>query len=598
MAITNGNDTARSKHLDALAAAAKRYVLEEILDVSEAVAAELANFNSIEYIEGTQTAATGAWTGVTKDTALYAGKVIIYKLPFAGSGNATLNLTFPNGTKSGAKAVYRYASTRLKTEYAANYYVPLVYNGTYWYAFADYDVNYYDRIRIANAVATASGAVQAVCFVGSTDGTNYKQLSSGATFDINYPVFYNVTAVADGEAMSTGLYFAVGSVNLRTLTGDTERTFDAKKPLYLKGTLSGNIFTVHSDVITTAKPSTNDGFTYIRVGCTYSDYQAYIAVFCNELFAYKSGAFKKFDPFAESYSLPTASASTKGGVKVGSGLSMSGDTLSVSLGGAVLSSTPATVDGGLWYETTSTAPIIKILQGGSTYYLYTNQLVSPNLTLSSSTATVTTGTNQTVTLTYSGNGSITLSNPNASALTATYNSSTKTITLTSKVAAGSSATVSLGIALSESGNYAADSQTLTVTCQGGLLDPQLTVTPSSATISEGETATATVSYAGNGSITLSDNSEYVTPTYDSSTKIITVPYNLNEATYYGGVTVTAALSASTGYTAASADFIVFMDITGGGGDINPVDPIGPISPDEKRAHCNLQLKHENNHAHK
>ena len=575
MAIANGNDSARSKHLDALAA--KRYVLEEILDVSEAVAAELNNLNGIEYIVGTQTASTGAWTGVTKDTALYAGKVIIYKLPYAGSGNATLNLTFPNGTKSGAKNIYRYSSTRLTTQYAANYYIPLVFNGTYWFAFADYDTNYYDRIRFSNAIATASGAVQAVCFVGTSDGVNFKQLSDGATFNINYPVYYNSSAVADGAAMSTGLYFALGSINLQTIVGDTNKTFDEKANLYLKGTLSGNIFTVHSDIITTTEPTAADNFVYMRVGRTYSTYQAYVAVFCNELFAYKDGAFKKFDPFAESYSLPTASASTKGGVKVGNGLTMSGDTLNVSIGGAVLSSTPATVDGGLWFETTSTAPIIKFKQGGSTYYLYTNQLVSPNLTLSSSTATVTTGTNQTITLTYSGNGSITLSNPNTSALTASYNSSTKKITLTSKVAAGSSATVSLGIALSESGNYSADSQTLTVTCQGVPVSPNLTITPSSATITSGN-ATATVSYAGNGSITLTDNSEYVTPTYDSSTKIITVPYSQNEAAYYGYVTVTAALSASTGYTAASADFIVFMGVHSG--DDVPDEPDVPDDDEE------------------
>lgn len=561
--MTNGNDVARAKHLESAAVSTKRYVLEEILDVSEAVAAELANFNSIEYIEGTQTAATGAWTGVTKDTSLYAGKVIIYKLPFAGSGNATLNLTFPNGTKSGAKAVYRYASTRVTTQYAANYYVPLVYNGTYWYAFADYDTNYYDRIRIANAVATASGAVQAVCFVGSTDGTNYKQLSGGATFDINYPVFYNVTAVDDGAAMSTGLYFAVGSVNLRTLTGDTERTFDAKKPLYLKGTLSGNIFTVHSDVITTAKPSTNDGFTYIRVGCTYSDYQAYVAVFCNELFAYKSGAFKKFDPFAESYSLPTASASTKGGIKIGSGLSMSGDTLNVSLGGAVLSSTPATVDGGLWYETTSTAPIIKILQGGSTYYLYTNQLVSPNLTLSSSTATVTTGTNQTVTLTYSGEGTITLSNPNASVLTATYNASTKTITLTSNLASGSSV-VNLGVALSESGNYAADSQTLAVTCSAEPLDPQLTLsTYNTSLASRNASQDITVSYLGTGTISVTSSTYAVIASYNSSTHVLTLSTPEIYQSY--SATITVSLSASPGYASATATITNSGGSSGGGG---------------------------------
>ena len=255
MAITNGNDTAKSKHLDALAAAAKRYVLEEILDVSEAVAAEISNINGIEYIVGTQTASTGAWTGVTKDNALYAGKVILYKLPYAGSGNATLNLTFANGSKSGAKNVYRYASTRLTTQYAANYYIPLVYNGTYWFAFADYDTNYYDRIRVANAIATASGAVQAVCFVGTTDGINYKQLLSGATFNISYPVYYNSTETADAGAMSTGLYFAIGSINLQTMLGDTNRTFDEKKNLYLKGTLNGKIFTVHSDVATTTEPT-------------------------------------------------------------------------------------------------------------------------------------------------------------------------------------------------------------------------------------------------------------------------------------------------------------------------------------------------------
>ena len=61
-------------------------------------------------------------------------------------------------------------------------------------------------------------------------------------------------------------------------------------------------------------------------------------------------------------------------------------SLNTALGGTVLSTTPATVDGGIWYETTSTAPIVKIYSGGSKYFLYTNQLVSPNLSLSSAAA--------------------------------------------------------------------------------------------------------------------------------------------------------------------------------------------------------------------
>lgn len=291
--MTNGTHAAQSKHLDSLAAAAKRYVLSEILDVTNAVSAELNSIADVEFIEGTQTAATGAWTGVTKDSALYKGKFIIYKLPYAGSGNATLNLTLAGGTKTGAKAVYRYGTTRLSTQYGANYYVPLIYNGTYWFAVADYDVNYYDRIRVTNAIVTASGAVQAVCFVGSTDGTNYKQLSAGATFNVNYPVYYNVTAVADAAAMSTGLYFAIGSVNLQTVVGDTTRTFAAQCPVYLKGTLNGSTFTVHSDILTTTAPTSADGFTYLRVGFTYDTYRAYVALFDNKFFAYTNGAFQE-----------------------------------------------------------------------------------------------------------------------------------------------------------------------------------------------------------------------------------------------------------------------------------------------------------------
>ena len=59
---------------------------------NKAVAAEgtasSALAQSVEYIVGTQTAATGSWKGVSTDAALYAGKTIAYKLPYAGSGNA------------------------------------------------------------------------------------------------------------------------------------------------------------------------------------------------------------------------------------------------------------------------------------------------------------------------------------------------------------------------------------------------------------------------------------------------------------------------------------------------------------------------------
>ena len=54
--------------------------------------------NGIYYVKGTQTAATGAWTGNIPVPALYDGLTICYYLPYAGSGNATLNLTLSTGT--------------------------------------------------------------------------------------------------------------------------------------------------------------------------------------------------------------------------------------------------------------------------------------------------------------------------------------------------------------------------------------------------------------------------------------------------------------------------------------------------------------------
>lgn len=90
--------------------------------------------STVEYIVGTQTASTGSWTGVTKDSELTVGKVIAYKLPYAGSGNASLTLTFTNPTgnnTSGAIPVYL-NNTQVTTHYAAKSVILMVYDGTNW----------------------------------------------------------------------------------------------------------------------------------------------------------------------------------------------------------------------------------------------------------------------------------------------------------------------------------------------------------------------------------------------------------------------------------------------------------------------------------
>jgi len=82
----------------------------------------------VEYIAGTQTASTNAFTGVTKSTALFDGKTIAYYLPYAGTSTAaTLNLTLPDGTTSGAIGIQYNGTSDLTTQYGAGSIIILTY---------------------------------------------------------------------------------------------------------------------------------------------------------------------------------------------------------------------------------------------------------------------------------------------------------------------------------------------------------------------------------------------------------------------------------------------------------------------------------------
>ena len=87
---------------------------------------------SVEYIVGTQASATNVWTGISKDSALYDGKMIMYVLPVSGtSSGATLNLTLAGGGTTGAKNIYRYGeTTAITTHYAAGSRIFLIYDAT------------------------------------------------------------------------------------------------------------------------------------------------------------------------------------------------------------------------------------------------------------------------------------------------------------------------------------------------------------------------------------------------------------------------------------------------------------------------------------
>lgn len=111
------------------------------------------------FVEGTQSAGTtsGAWTGscpqLPSSSALVDGQEITYWVPQPTTGNVTLNLTFGDGTSSGAVNCYYGGTTRLTTHYGQGQAVHLIYRKdvkipstgttkyTGWWADADYNSN-------------------------------------------------------------------------------------------------------------------------------------------------------------------------------------------------------------------------------------------------------------------------------------------------------------------------------------------------------------------------------------------------------------------------------------------------------------------------
>lgn len=277
-------------------AAKEAYNLAHTANTNAGTAQETADqalAQSVEYIVGTQTAATGSWTGVTQDAELKTGKTIAYKLPYAGSGNASLTLTLATGTQTAAIPVYMNA-TRVTTHYPAATVIKMTYDGGAWRTDNYYTYsNNYDR-RLHNDNIKAETAITKSHIIVGTD-SGYKNLAASVAFDLSYPILWASAAIAAAASAKT-TYEAYPAVPFST--SGTIQSGAAAKMLYLKGTVSGNSFTVAaSNYLTTVIPTSADGFYYIPLGVMTSATAGYFAS-SNRLFAYLNGSFQAVDTAA------------------------------------------------------------------------------------------------------------------------------------------------------------------------------------------------------------------------------------------------------------------------------------------------------------
>lgn len=273
-----------------------------------------------EFIYGTQTASTGAWTGVTKDSELFDGKIIEYFLPFAGSGNATLNLTLADGTTTGAKNCYYNSTSRLTTHYGQYSQFTLIYHkalnigGTnyegWWVADKGYySQNIYDQYTVYSPISTKANLYRyKLCVtvdesqilpLNSVNATSSSWAAKTMTTDSFDPFgaiyYYGTTSTvsAGGKVGNYSLYIMHNLIDV-TYSLSSNPSLVANKALYLVCVPQGNgLVKLDSSIVTQTLPTSEDGKVYIYLGQMYDTYR--LSFMPNHpVYEYKDGSIRLY----------------------------------------------------------------------------------------------------------------------------------------------------------------------------------------------------------------------------------------------------------------------------------------------------------------
>ena len=285
---------------------------------------------------GTQTTNTGAWKGDIDDTALntqifddgdlYTGLTIKYFLPYAGSGNATLQLFRDGAAVTSAIPCY-YNEGRLTTHYGRGSVITFTYfkagdikiNGTptadnRWIADANYadgnDVNRstitYPRIKTGAVgigryqlfMETSDGTYQSVTSTFNSTGTTH--VKNTALFKPNR-VFYSNRGsdIPANNTADTGTSWMDQQTSLIDLRYSTNcgTSLTTRAPVYLVGTIDDNGYLTLADTwYTQTLPTSADGKVYIYLGQVYNDTNGYRVAFelDNPILEYRAGAIREY----------------------------------------------------------------------------------------------------------------------------------------------------------------------------------------------------------------------------------------------------------------------------------------------------------------
>lgn len=275
-----------------------------------------------EFVMDTRTAAGAALKGNTKATELKDGMHIVYWLNYAAGTNSTLELTFPNGTTTGAIPCYYSGSTRLSTHYPAGNALHMVYRehgliagadqGAGWWVHADYDTNYSiaaSAVRVdtavyqysLHAVTGTSGVAWSYNSFTQSAGTGTSKKATTKKYYPNKIYYYNGSSNKTTAGGTTGTTLSGGyEVDVRYST-NCNKTLTSYAPLFFVGSLDSNgLFSLKGNQATTGwwqngVPATATTDVYWFVGINTSSYKCRLA-HENPLYHFDNGIFKRFQP--------------------------------------------------------------------------------------------------------------------------------------------------------------------------------------------------------------------------------------------------------------------------------------------------------------
>lgn len=233
-------------------------------------------------------------TPATTNFVLNAGTTVNVKFTNTNTGAiGSLTLNINNTGAKNIKYIYNGSITNIPGAgyLKANQTYQFYYDGTYWVVQMMYNSNQVDRTQYGIALAASEEIASVRIAVRGTNGKLH--ILNTSAFDITCPPLYVATAYSADNVSAgttrTSNYRYWGSVFNYTNTHSIEGAA-AGKPIYIVGTLNGNIFTPNSTVLTCTEPTTENGLYYMRLG-TMSTTTTGVLEMDHPIYVFYNGSF-------------------------------------------------------------------------------------------------------------------------------------------------------------------------------------------------------------------------------------------------------------------------------------------------------------------